>query len=105
MAQRVFFLNTLRDGIDPAEYEEWIRSVDYPIARRQSSIQRYEVTRLQGMLSGDEQPAFHYLEVIDITDIDAYRRGMEGNQEFEQLLADWSRFVGESIAVYGENID
>ncbi len=33
MAQRVFFLNTLHDGVDPAEYEDWIRRVDYPVAR------------------------------------------------------------------------
>jgi hypothetical protein len=105
MAQRVFFLNTLRDGVDPAGYEEWIRRVDYPVARRQESIQRYDVTRLEGMVGGEGAPPYQYLEVIDITDIDAYRSGMDGNPEFEQLLADWSKFVGESIAVYGENID
>ena len=105
MAQRVFFLNTLREGVDPAQYEDWIRRVDYPVARRQASIERYEVTRLEGMVSGEGAPPYQYLEVIDITDIDAYRGSMEGNQEFEQLLTDWSRFVGESIAVWGENID
>lgn len=105
MAQRVFFLNILRDAVDPAEYEDWIRRVDYPVARKQASIQTYVVTRLEGLLDGQGKPPYQYLEVIEITDIDEYRSGMSGNDEFEQLLVDWSRYVAESIAVYGEVIE
>jgi REDY-like protein HapK len=105
MAQRVFFLNTLRDEADPVAYEQWIRDVDYPVARAQDAIRRYEVTRLEGMLQGDGEPEHDYLEVIEITDIDAYRAGMEGNAEFEQLLEEWSGYVAESVMVYGEVIE
>jgi hypothetical protein len=105
MAQRVFFLNTLRDDADPAEYENWIRDVDYPIARRQEAIQRYEVTRLEGMVQGEGEPPHQYLEVIEITGIEQYRAGMNDNPEFEKLLEDWSGYVEESIAVYGELIE
>ena len=37
MAQRVFFLNRLHAGVDPPEYEDWIRRVDYPVARAQGA--------------------------------------------------------------------
>lgn len=105
MAQRVFFLNTLHEQADPAEYENWIRTVDYPVARAQDSIQRYEVTRLEGMLQGDGEPPHEYLEVIEITDLEAYRAGMDGNPEFEKLLEEWSGYVAESVMVYGEVIE
>lgn len=105
MAQRVFFLNTLHDGVDPAEYEDWIRRVDYPVARKQPSIQSYVVTRLEGHVSEEGEPPYQYFEVIEITGIYEYRSGMEGNPEFEQLLAEWSGYVAESVAVYGEVID
>jgi REDY-like protein HapK len=105
MAQRVFFLNTLRPDVEPADYEAWIQRVDYPIARKQQSIQSYVVTRLEGTLSGEGEPPYQYLEVIEITDLDAYRSGMEGNAEFEQLLAEWATYVGESVAVHGEVIE
>lgn len=105
MAQRVFFLNTLRDDADSGEYENWIREVDYPVARAQDAIQRYEVTRLEGMVQGEGEPPHQYLEVIEITDIDAYRAGMDGNEAFEKLLEEWSGYVAESIAVYGEVIE
>ena len=37
MTQRVFFLNTLREGVAPADYEHWVQTVDYPIARKQAA--------------------------------------------------------------------
>ena len=29
----VFFLARLRQGVDPATYEQWVRDFDYPTAR------------------------------------------------------------------------
>jgi hypothetical protein len=105
MAQRVFFMNTLKPGVKPEDYEDWVRRVDYPIARKQESIQSYVVTRLDGMLNGDGDPPFQYLEVIEITDLDAYRGGMQGNPEFEKLLEEWGTYVADSVMVHGEVIE
>ena len=52
MATRVFFLNKLKDGVDPAEYERWLVERDYPYARSLASIKRYEVTPNGGGLDG-----------------------------------------------------
>ena len=104
MAERVFFLNTLKPGVDPAEYESWIRRVDYPVARAQSAIESYVVTRLAGTLSGEGEPPYQYLEVIEITNIEEYRAGL-GTPEMERLLEEWSTYVGESVAVYGDVIE
>ena len=105
MAQkRVFFLNRLREGVDPAEYEAWIRRVDYPVARAQGAITSYTVTRIEGTLSGEDVSPYDYLEVIDITDLEAYR-ALGSLPEFEQLLQEWSQFVAEAVMIHGEVID
>jgi len=104
MAQRVFFLNTLHPHADPAAYEAWIRRVDYPIARAQGAILSYVVTRIDGTLSGEGSSPYSYLEVIEITDLEAYR-ALGTKPEFQQLLAEWSEFVAEAVMVHGETID
>jgi hypothetical protein len=104
MAQCVFFLNRLREGVDSDEYEAWIRRVDYPIARAQGAITNYTVTRIEGTLSGEEKSPYDYLEVIEITDLDAYR-ALGALPEFEQLLQEWSQFVAEAVMIHGEVID
>jgi hypothetical protein len=104
VAQRVFFLNTLKDGVDPAAYEEWVRRRDYPVARAQPAIVSYVVARLEGhVIEGAELPC-QYLESIEITSIDEYRAGLDA-PELAALLDEWREYVGESVAVYGEVID
>lgn len=102
MAARVLFLNTLRDGVDPGEYEDWVRRVDYPVARRQPAIRSYDVTRLDGLPDADGAPPFHYLEVLEVTSVAEYRDSLDGNPELEPLLAEWSRYVASSTIVHGE---
>jgi hypothetical protein len=104
MAQRVFFLNRLREGVDPDEYEDWIRRVDYPVARAQGAITSYTVTRVEGTLSGEGESPYDYLEVIEITDLDAYR-ALGSLPEFEQLLQEWSQYVAEAVMIHGDVVE
>ncbi len=106
MAQRVFFLNKLREGVDPAAYERWVREVDYPFARRLPTIESYVVTRLDGLFEGGEAP-YDYLEVVEITELDAYRKSLDrgSSPELKQFFEEWSSFVGESLVVYGEVLE
>ena len=104
MASRVFFLNRLREGVAAADYERWVREVDYPFARGLESIRSYVVTRLDGTLDGGPSP-YGYLEVVEITDVAAYRAELGGGPAMEAFAREWSSYVGESVAVFGEVIE
>jgi REDY-like protein HapK len=104
MAHRVFFLNRLHEGTDRAEYEAWIRRVDYPVARAQDAIRSYTVTRIDGTLTDEGESPYEYLEVIEISDLDAYR-ALGDLPEFRQLLEEWSNYVADAVMVHGEVID
>jgi hypothetical protein len=104
MAHRVFFLNRLRESADRAEYEAWIRRVDYPVARAQDAIRSYTVTRIDGTLTGEGESPYDYLEVIEISDLDAYR-ALGDLPEFRQLLEEWSGYVADAVLVHGEVIE
>lgn len=105
MAQRAFFLNTLQDGVTPEDYERWLREVDYPFARAQPTIKRYDVTRIDGNLFGTEGAApCQYLEVVDITNVEDYEKGAAG-PEFEAFLQEWQTYVAESTMVWGEVVE
>jgi len=105
MAKRVFFLNKLREGVNPEDYERWVREVDYPLARSLPTIERYLVTRLEGSMTGEGELPCDYLEVVDVTDLDDYRASLSEGPEVEEFFRQWSSFVGESVAVYGEVIE
>jgi hypothetical protein len=106
MAQRAFFLNRLRDGVDPRDYERFVREVDYPFASRIPTIRSYVVTRVDGLLEGEGKPPYDYLEVVEITEVDAYRASLDPSQpDVKEFFDQWSSFVGESLMLWGEVID
>lgn len=100
----VFFLNKLRDGASAEEYEQWIREVDYPTARALPQITSYVVAKIGGTLDGKPSP-YPYIERVEITDLDEYRNALANAEGMEDFFAQWSSFVGESIAVHGEEIE
>lgn len=104
MTYRVFFLNKLRPGVDPADYEEWIRRTDYPVARNCPAILRYDVARIDGTLDGNGAPTISYLEVIEVTDIEEYRAAGTA-PEFVKLLEEWATYVELDEALHGPVIE
>ncbi|MDR7483307.1 MAG: hypothetical protein QN183_06905 [Armatimonadota bacterium] len=98
----VVFLARLRPGVEPAAYERWVREVDYPTARRLPSIVSYTNYRLAGPLRKADV-RYDYLEVIHITDLEAYRQDLARPelQTLRQQLAEFiepsDNFVGEAI--------
>ncbi len=105
MAQRIFVLSTLLPGVEPADYEEWMRTVDVPVTRQIQSIQNHAVTRLTGPLLDDGPIPYHYVEIIDVSDVDQYRKEISDHPEASVVMAEFSRFVGSSAIVYGDVLD
>jgi hypothetical protein len=100
----VFFLNKLHSGVSPAEYEEWVSTVDYPTAHSIPSIREYTVCRIEGLLEGDEPAPYQYVERVLITDLDAYRQDLK-DPRLEDFGKQWSSRVAESVALHGTMIE
>jgi hypothetical protein len=100
----VFFLNRLRDGVEPAEYEQWVRTVDYPVARALKTINSYVVAKTASTLDGKPSP-YDYIERVEVTNIDDYRNELANAAGMDDFRIQWSARVGESVAVFGEEIE
>lgn len=100
----VFFLNKLREGITGENYEQWVREVDYPTARALKTINSYVVAKTPTTLEGNPSP-YDYIERVEVADIDAYRQELAGAEGMEEFFQQWSARVGESVAVFGDEIE
>ena len=98
----VFFLNKLRPGVSGEDYERWVREVDYPTARSLSTITSYVVAKMEATLEGGAPP-YDYIERVEISNIDDYRQEL-GGPEMADFSNQWSARIGESIAVFGDEI-
>jgi hypothetical protein len=104
MATRVFFLSRLHAGVDPAEYEQWVRDVDLPVVRAIPSLVSYDVVRIDGAWRDGEVP-YDYIESIEVADPEVYKRELEEIPDREEFSATWRRFVGEVVAVHGTVVE
>jgi hypothetical protein len=94
----VFFLARLREGADPAEYERWVRGFDYPTASKVPSIISYRVHRVEDAYLNSEFDC-DYIEVVEVTDIDDYRRDLDQMPEIQELrrqIVEYLKPAGES---------
>jgi hypothetical protein len=66
---RIIVLFNLKPGVDPATYEAWARSADIPTVRGLPSIARFDVAAATGLLMGEGQSPYAYIEVIDVADM------------------------------------
>jgi REDY-like protein HapK len=98
----VFFLNKLRPGVKPEDYEQWVREVDYPTARALDTIKSYVVARMSESIDRGKSP-YDYIERVEITDPEDYRRELT-DPKLGEFSQQWSRFVGESVALFGEEV-
>lgn len=68
-ATRIFALFNLKPGQDPATYEAWARATDIPAVRAMSSVDDFQVHKVDGLLGSDAAPPYAYVETIDVNDM------------------------------------
>ncbi len=70
---RIICLFNLKDGVEVSDYEEWAKTRDIPAVNALESVTSFTVHRATGVFGDDTAtPAYQYIEVIDITGIDAF---------------------------------
>jgi hypothetical protein len=71
---RIIALFTLKPGVDADAYEAWARKVDLPTVNRLPSISRFDVFKATALLGSTEKPPYHYIEILDVKDMDQFGR-------------------------------
>jgi hypothetical protein len=77
----LLYLFDLRDGIDPADYEDWATTVDLPRLRALPSVRSYRILRVDAP-SGQEAAATapagrpRYVEVLDVASAEQFTRDL-----------------------------
>jgi hypothetical protein len=96
----VFWFSRLQPGVKAEEYERWVREVDYVAARAIPSIISYRVHRISGPCVGDGAP-YDYVEVVEITDIEDYRRDIGQHPAAKAITAEIGNYVASMGNAWG----
>jgi len=95
-----FLISTLKQGVDPAEYEAWVRERDYALVRSLPNYVSYKVHRIRKPVLGAEDAGWQYVERIEVKSLEQHDRDLAspaGVQLREEL---YGRFLERSKNIY-----
>lgn len=100
---RIICLFNLKAGVSAADYEAWARNGDIPVVNALGSVTSFTVHRATGMFGSDATPPYSYVEVIDITGMDAFV-GDVTTLEFQSLAAPFQNFADNPQFILTEDL-
>jgi hypothetical protein len=87
-----YVITTLKPGVEPEDYERWVREYDYRVARTLPSIVSYQAHRIVGPINGAEQAGWSYIERIEVNDVEQYQKDLAspaGQELIRQLYENY----------------
>ncbi len=85
-------LVSLREGVNPEDYERWILESYAPAVRELPSVEDWRDYRVMSLLGSDAAPPYRYVVTLEIGDLDRLEQDMAG-EEMQRLLPELHRFA------------
>jgi hypothetical protein len=95
-----FLISTLKPGVDPDEYEKWVRERDYALVATKPNYLSYRVHRIREPIQGAPDLGWMYIERIEVKSLeqhDADLASPDGVALREEL---YGRFLDRSKNIY-----
>lgn len=95
-----FLISTLKPGVDPAEYEQWVRERDYALVRTKPNYISYTVHRIRRPVDGAPNLGWQYIERMEVRSLEQHDRDLaspEGVALREEL---YGRFLDRPKNIY-----
>ena len=85
-------LVNLKEGVNPEDYETWVRDSYAPAARSLPSVSDWRNHRVGGLLGTDAVPPYRYVVTLEVDDMEKLGREMAW-KEMQRLLSELHDFA------------
>jgi REDY-like protein HapK len=94
-----FVITTLKTGVDPQDYERWVRERDYAYTNRNPNFISYRVHRISE-IAGAPPPGWRYIERIEVRNLDQHQKDLASPEGAALLDELYGRFLDRSKNIY-----
>ena len=96
-------LFNLKPDQDEQAFVSWMQKNDIPVVTKLSSVTEYNLARTVGMLGGEGEPPYQYMEIIRISDFD--KLGEEAaNEAIQKVGAAFQEKISDGIWLLSEQV-
>jgi hypothetical protein len=83
----------LKQGVSPADFEHWVRTVDQPTLRGFARVKAFDTFRVERLLMGEGEPSVGYVELFHIPDLDGFMAEEMAGAKMQAIMAQFSGFA------------
>lgn len=98
----VIVLFNLKDDAQREAYERWARDVDLPTAGALPSVDKFEVLKASGLLTGGPSP-YQYVEILRINSMEQLGRDI-GTPAMQAVAAQFQSFADNPMFILTESL-
>lgn len=95
-----FLISTLKPGVDPVEYERWVRERDYALVRSKPNYVSYTVHRIRRPIQGAEDSGWQYIERIEVRSLEQHDRDLASPEGVALRAELYGRFLDRAKNIY-----
>jgi hypothetical protein len=95
-----FLISTLKPGVDPAEYEAWVRERDYALVRTLPNYLNYTVHRIRAPIQGAESSGWQYIERMEVASLEQHEKDLASPAGVKLREELYGKFLDRSKNVY-----
>lgn len=89
----LFILYTLKEGVTPEQFEEWVRTTDQPAMRSLARVQSFRTYRAERLLMGEGAPGVAYIEAFAIPDLEGFTYEDMGGETVQKVMGEFMGLV------------
>lgn len=89
----LFILYTLKEGVTPEQFEEWVRTTDQPAMRGLARVQSFRTYRAERLLMGEGAPGIAYIEAFAIPDLEGFTAQDMGGETVQKVMGEFMGLV------------
>jgi hypothetical protein len=89
----LFILYTLKEGVTPEQFEEWVRTTDQPAMRGLARVQSFRTYRAERLLMGEGTPGVAYIEAFAIPDLEGFTNEDMGGETVQKVMGEFMGLV------------
>lgn len=101
---KVFLIYRLKDGVRREDFESWVRTTDYPKMRSVGTVGAFHTYRTTENFLDGSTPAYDYVEVFDVPDIDAFRSRDFPGEVVQGVLGEFLGFAEDPKIIVAEEV-
>ena len=91
-----FVITMLKPGVDPEDYERWVRERDYGYTSANPNFISYRVHRIEGPIAGVPDARWQYVERIEVRSLEQHQKDLTSPAGAQLLRELYEKYLDRS---------